>query len=93
MTTKPPQAGRIGKTGTRVVRPAGGAGTGVRIKLDAIDLKILAALQRDGRLTNLKADLNGGFLGISDVDGSLLESPVRKVEASGRYAGGDSKVQ
>jgi len=54
MTTKPPQAGRIGKTGTRAVRPVAGAGTGARIKLDAIDLKILAALQRDGRLTKIK---------------------------------------
>lgn len=54
MTTKPPQTGRVGKAGTRAPRPSAGAGTGARIKLDAIDLKILSALQRDGRLTKIK---------------------------------------
>lgn len=54
MTTRPPQSGRAGRTGTRAAHASAGPGTGVRIKLDAIDLKILAALQRDGRLTKIK---------------------------------------
>ncbi len=36
------------------MRASVGTGTGVRIKLDAIDLKILAALQRDSSLTNVE---------------------------------------
>src|SRR5262245_24677311 len=55
--------------------------------LDRIDVKILAALQRDGRMTNQKLAGMGGLSA-----GACME-PVRRLEAAGIIAGYQAVVE